>query len=165
MPAQAGRGRAGSIFCRAAPKPQVDARIGNVQQIFTGGDTDGGRRVAWENFDVAWHGPLSSAGGRKTGFHPLALRKYPITVFLDQKLETPRRATDWQPTHSRLLVHCTHPSVTRHPFVQELSEDRTTGSICTEDTFDRTVSLHNSFEHFDPVACLVDEMRAAASGY
>jgi hypothetical protein len=89
------------------------------------------------------------------------LKTHPTTVFFEQSLEIPGRTPYWQLGHAKLLVHSNHQSITRHAFVQPIADDETTGSICTEQTFDRTISLHNSSEHFDPVLCLLDQLRAA----
>jgi hypothetical protein len=55
-----------------------------------------------------------------------------------------------------------HPSVCRHAFVRRLEGHETVGTICTEHTNQRILSLHKSSPSFDPVACMLEQMEGAA---
>jgi hypothetical protein len=87
--------------------------------------------------------------------------KNPVFVFIDGQLEMPGNEQNWQLAEARLLIHCRHPSIWSHAFVKSIDRRRSLGAICTEDTLNRTISMHNRFERFDPISCLLDQIRTA----
>jgi hypothetical protein len=89
------------------------------------------------------------------------LKKYPVHIFFQFPLTEFTQIERGLVTNAIFFVESNHPSIFRHAFVRRYRENSRVGTICTEATSLRILNLLRSGPSFDPVVCLLEQMRAA----
>jgi hypothetical protein len=93
------------------------------------------------------------------------LKKHPIRIVLEKTLRNPQEDVRMDALNSIVFqAESDHPSICRHPFVREagMVNRYFRGNICMEETPYRILKLHHRQDNFDPVVCLLEQLRAAA---
>jgi hypothetical protein len=86
------------------------------------------------------------------------LKKYPISVFFQQHMSD----DEIDLANIGLYAQCRHTSIWRHAFIKRTQKYPPVGSICMEYTNWRILALHRRYSRFNPAACLIEQLRAAA---
>jgi hypothetical protein len=89
------------------------------------------------------------------------LRQHPITVFTEWILNRAGGSMLQALGQIPVMAESNHPSICCHAFVERDRAYPHRGKICMEETPLRIVSLHRRHPGFDPVSCLLEQMRAA----